>query len=158
MRGKGVAILKKYEWVAGDHGQLIKVEIKKPKTEPSEADIQKKIADIFVRDGWEVVRFNSGMVQDDGRYIAFSRNINSGLTSGIPDLEISKNLRSVRIEVKKPKGKHSKNQILYAENALKHRNPIMVMRSPESAYRFLELLKTVGIETAAYSFSNDIIK
>ena len=158
MRGKGVAILKKYEWVAGDHGQLIKVEIKKPKTEPSEADIQKKIADIFVRDGWEVVRFNSGMVQDDGRYIAFSRNINSGLTSGIPDLEISKNLRSVRIEVKKPKGKHSKNQILYAENALKHGNPIMVMRSPESAYMFLELLKTVGIETAAYSFSNDIIK
>ena len=158
MRGKGVAILKKYEWVAGDHGQLIKVEIKKPKTETSEADIQKKIADIFVRDGWEVVRFNSGMVQDDGRYIAFSRNINSGLTSGIPDLEISKNLHSVRIEVKKPKGKHSKNQILYAENALKHGNPIMVMRSPESAYRFLELLKTVGIETAAYSFSNDIIK
>ena len=150
--------MKKYEWVTGDHGQLIKIEIKKPKTEPSEADIQKKIADIFVRDGWEVVRFNSGMVQDDGRYIAFSRNINSGLTSGIPDLEISKNLHSVRIEVKKPKGKHSKNQILYAENALKHGNPIMVMRSPESAYMFLELLKTVGIETAAYSFSNDIIK
>lgn len=150
--------MKTYKTVLDDHGYPIKIEIKKPKTEPSEADIQKKIADIFVRDGWEVVRFNSGMVQDDGRYIAFSRNINSGLTSGIPDLEISKNLRSVRIEVKKPKGKHSKNQILYAQNALKYANPIMVMRSPDDAYRFLGLIKTVGLQTAAYSFSDDIIK
>ncbi len=150
--------MKKYEWVTGDHGQLIKIEVKKQKTEPSEADIQKKIADIFVRDGWEVTRYNSGMVQEDGRYIAFSRNVNSGLTSGHPDLRIEKNLRSVRIEVKKPKGKHSKNQILYAENGLKYGNPIMVMRSPDSAYRFLELLKTVGLQTAAYSFSDDIIK
>ena len=150
--------MKTYKTVLDDHGYPIKIEIKKPKTEPSEADIQKKIADIFVRDGWEVTRYNSGMVQDDGRYIAFSRNINSGLTSGIPDLEISKNLRSVRIEVKKPKGKHSKNQILYAQNGLKYGNPIMVMRSPDSAYKFLEILKTVGLETAVYSFSNDIIK
>jgi len=150
--------MKTYKIVKDDFGFPIKIEVKKPKTEPSEADIQKKIADIFVRDGWEVTRYNSGMVQDDGRYIAFSRNINSGLTSGHPDLGVEKNLRRVRIEVKKPKGKHSKNQILYAENGLKYGNPIMVMRSPDSAYKFLELLKTVGLETAVYSFSNDIIK
>lgn len=150
--------MKTYKIVKDDFGFPIKFEVKKPKTEPSEADIQKKIADIFVRDGWEVTRYNSGMVQDDGRYIAFSRNINSGLTSGHPDLGVEKNLRRVRIEVKKPKGKHSKNQILYAENGLKYGNPIMVMRSPDSAYKFLELLKTVGLETAVYSFSNDIIK
>jgi len=150
--------MKTYKIVKDDFGFPIKIEVKKPKTEPSEADIQKKIADIFVRDGWEVTRYNSGMVQDDGRYIAFSRNINSGLTSGHPELGVEKNLRRVRIEVKKPKGKHSKNQILYAENGLKYGNPIMVMRSPDSAYKFLELLKTVGLETAVYSFSNDIIK
>jgi len=150
--------MKKYEYVKDDHGFMIKVEIKKPKTEPSEADIQKKIADIFVRDGWEVTRYNSGMVQDNGRYIAFSRNVNSGLTSGIPDLEISKNLQSVRIEVKKPKGKHSKNQILYAELGKKYGNPIAVMRDSSDAIRFLELVKSVGLITAVYSFCDDIIK
>lgn len=150
--------MKKYQWTTGDHGQPIRIEIKKPKTEPSEADIQKKIADIFVRDGWEVTRYNSGMVQDDGRYIAFSRNVNSGLTSGIPDLEISKNLQSVRIEVKKPKGKHSKNQILYAELGKKYGNPIAVMRDSSDAIRFLELVKSVGLITAVYSFCDDIIK
>lgn len=150
--------MKKYQWITGDHGQPIRIEIKKPKTEPSEAEIQKKIADIFVRDGWEVTRYNSGMVQDNGRYIAFSRNVNSGLTSGIPDLEISKNLQSVRIEVKKPKGKHSKNQILYAELGKKYGNPIAVMRDSSDAIRFLELVKSVGLITAVYSFCDDIIK
>lgn len=150
--------MKKYQWITGDHGQPIRIEIKKPKTEPSEADIQKKIADIFVRDGWEVTRYNSGMVQDNGRYIAFSRNVNSGLTSGIPDMEISKNLQSVRIEVKKPKGKHSKNQILYAELGKKYGNPIAVMRDSSDAIRFLELVKSVGLITAVYSFCDDIIK
>jgi len=150
--------LKKYITVKDDHGFPIQIPVKKTKAEPSEADIQKKIADIFVRNGWEVTRYNSGVVQDDGRYIAFSRNVNSGLTSGHPDLSISKNLQTVRIEIKKPKGKHSKNQIAYAEHGKKYGNPIAVMRDVSDATRFLELIKSVGLITAVYSFCDDIIK
>lgn len=140
--------MKTYKIVKDDFGFPIKVEVKKPKTEPSEADIQKKIADIFVRDGWEVVRYNSGVMQGDGRYVVFCSNVTTGLSSGHPDLIAFKNHKAVRIEVKATGGKLSANQVKYASNGLKYGNPIIVLRSKEEAIRLIEMINYEGLESA----------
>jgi len=149
--------LKKYKWVAGDHGQPIKVEVKKPKPkEKSEQDIQKEIAAVFVKAGWEVVRFNSGVMQGENRYVAFNTNMTTGMTSGFPDLCCFKNLKAIRIEVKRKGGKLSANQIKYAENGLKYGNPIITMDSKEGAILLLKNIELFGFESAVYNFKNII--
>ena len=143
--------MKKYEWVTGDHGQRIRVEIKKPKTEPSEADIQKKIADILMLHGFEVVRYNCGNIAThDGKpsYVVANRNLNSGMTAGHPDLVAYKGTHAVRIECKTDTGKVSPSQAKYAANGLLYDNPILVMRSRVDAIMFCDRAKTHGIKSA----------
>ena len=146
--------MKKYEWKTGDHGQPIKVEIKtpKPKNPLSEDSIEKQIAEVFIRAGYEVIRQNSGMMQGDGRYIVFSRNLTTGMTSGEPDLTCFKGLKAVRIEVKRKGGKVSENQKKYAQNALKYGNPILLMDSKDDAILLLKNIELFGFESAVYNF------
>lgn len=144
--------MKKYEWKTGDHGQPIRVEIKKPKAKNSEASIQKQIAEVFVKNGWEVIRYNSGVMQGDGRYVVFCSNITTGLNSGHPDLVCFKNHKAVRIEVKAEGGKLSENQKKYALKGLEYGNPIIVMRSKDDAIRLINTINIFGFETAIHNF------
>ena len=148
--------MKTYKYAKDDHGQPIKIEVKKPKTkEKSEADIQKEIAAVFVKAGWEVVRFNSGVMQGENRYIAFNTNMTTGMTSGFPDLCCFKNLRAVRIEVKRKGGKLSVNQEKYAKNGLQYGNPIITMDSKDNAILLLKNIELFGFESAVYNFKNN---
>lgn len=141
--------MKKYITVKDDHGYNIQVEVKKPKSKvKSEATIQKQIAEVFIRDGWEVVRHNSGTMQGDGRYVVFNTNLTTGLTSGHPDLVCYKDHKAVRIEVKATGGKLSANQVKYAANGLKYGNPIIVLRSKEEAIRLIQMINFEGLESA----------
>lgn len=144
--------MKKYITVKDDHGYNIQVEVKKPKAKSSELSIQKQIAEVFVRNGWEVVRYNSGVMQGDGRYVVFCSNVTTGLSSGHPDLICFKNHKAVRIEVKADKGKLSANQVKYATNGLKYGNPIVVLRSKEDAILLINSINTFGLESAVYSW------
>ena len=148
--------MKTYKYAKDDHGQPIKIEVKKPKTkEKSEADIQKEIAAVFVKAGWEVVRFNSGVMQGENRYVAFNTNMTTGMTSGFPDLCCFKNLRAVRIEVKRKGGKLSANQEKYAKNGLQYGNPIITMDSKDNAILLLKNIELFGFESAVYNFKNN---
>lgn len=150
--------MKKYITVKDDHGYNIQVEVKKPKSKVnSEASIQKQIAEVFTRNGFEVIRYNSGTMQGDGRYVIFNTNLTTGMTSGHSDLIAFKNLQAIRIEVKTGTGKLSANQIKYAENGLKRGNPIVVLRSKEEAVLLINSINTFGLESAVYSWIKKII-
>lgn len=141
--------MKTYITVKDDHGYNIQVEVKKPKSKvKSEATIQKEIAEVFSRNGYEVIRYNSGTMQGDGRYVIFNQNLTTGMTSGHPDIIAYKNLQAIRIEVKNGKGKLSANQIKYAENGLKRGNPIILLRSKEEAIRLIQMINFEGLESA----------
>lgn len=140
--------MKNYIITNDEHGYPIRVAVKKPKAKNSEASIQKQIAEVFIRDGWEVIRHNSGTMQGDGRYVVFNTNLTTGLTSGHPDLCCYKNHKAVRIEVKATGGKLSANQVKYASNGLKYGNPIIVLRSKEEAIRLIEMINYEGLESA----------
>lgn len=145
--------MKTYEYKTDEHGFRIKVEVKKPKSKViSEAAIQKQIAEVFNRDGWEVCRYNSGTMQGDGRYVIFNQNLTTGMTSGHSDLIAFKNLQAIRIEVKNGTGKLSANQIKYHENGLKRGNPIVVLRSKEEAITLINSINLHGLESAVFSW------
>lgn len=146
--------MKKYQWITGDHGQPIRIEIKKPKSKTSEATVQKQIAEVFTRNGWEIIRYNSGTMQGDGRYVVFNTNLTTGMTSGHPDLVAFKNSKAVRIEVKIQGGKLSENQKKYAANGLKYGNPIVVLHSKEEALELISMINLSGIESAVFSWVN----
>ena len=141
--------MKKYEYKTDEHGFPIRVEIKKSKSKvKSEATIQKEIAEVFNRDRWEIVRYNSGTMQGDGRYVAFNTNLTTGMTAGHPDLIAFKGTHAVRIECKTETGKVSPSQAKYAANGLLYDNPILVMRSKVDAIMFCDRAKTHGIKSA----------
>ena len=141
--------MKKYITVKDDHGYNIQVEVKKPKSKvKSEATIQKEIAEVFIRNGYEVIRYNSGTMQGDGRYVIFNQNLTTGMTSGHSDLIAFKNHKAVRIEVKASGGKLSANQVKYAANGLKYGNPIILLRSKEEAIRLIQMINYEGLESA----------
>jgi len=148
--------LKNYIITNDEHGYPIKVAVKKPKAKNSEASIQKQIAEVFVRNGWEVVRYNSGVMQGDGRYVVFCSNITTGLNSGHPDLICFKDLKAVRIEVKAEGGKLSANQIKYALSGVKYGNPVIVLRSKDDAIRFIGIMEQYGLEMAVHNFYRDL--
>ena len=144
--------MKKYEFVKDDHGFMIKIEVKKPKSNAQlESPIQKAIADILMLHGFEVVRYNCGNIAThDGKpsYVVANRNLNSGMTSGHSDLIAFKDTHAVRIEVKTATGKVSTDQAKYAANGLLYDNPILVMRSKVDAIAFCDRAKTHGIKSA----------
>jgi hypothetical protein len=143
----------KYELKKDEFGLLIKVPIKKPKTNVlSEASIQKQIAEVFTKAGWETIRYNSGTMQGDGRYIVFNTNLTTGMTSGHPDIICFKGLQAVRIEVKAANGRLSPNQKKYHENGLKRGNPILLMDSKDDAILLLKNIELFGFESAVYNF------
>lgn len=144
--------MKQYKIVKDDHGYPIKVEIKKPKAKNSEASIQKQIAEVFVKNGWEVIRYNSGVMQGDGRYVVFCSNITTGLNSGHPDLICFKNHKAVRIEVKAEGGKLSENQKKYALKGLEYGNPIVILKSKDDAIRLIQMINYEGVESAVMCF------
>jgi hypothetical protein len=144
--------MKQYKTVLDDFGYPIKIEIKKPKTTTSEASIQKQIAEIFTKHGWEVIRYNSGSMQGDGRYIVFNTNLTTGMTSGHPDIICFKGLRAIRIEVKAGNGRLSANQKKYSQNGLKYGNPILLMDSKDDAILLLKNIELFGFESAIYNF------
>lgn len=134
-----------------EFGYPIKVEIKKPKDGKSESEIQAKIAAVFIIHGFEVVRYNCGNIAShDGKasYVVANRNINSKMTNSHPDLIAFKDTHAVRIECKSETGKLSQGQKEYAENGLKHGNPILVMRAVNDAIVFCDRAKTHGIKSA----------
>lgn len=149
--------MKTYKWVAGDHGQPIKIEIKKPKpVGGTEQGIQKEIADVLIGDGWEVIRHNSGtfkvMFEKIVRWITANRNYNTGATKGHPDLCAYRNLYALRIEVKTDSGTVKKEQKEYHINGMKYGNPILVLRSKLDAIELVSLIKEYGIVAAVNSF------
>lgn len=148
--------MKKYEIKTDEFGYPIKVEIKTPKKPKSktisEATIQKQIAEVFTKAGWEAIRHNSGTMQGDGRYVVFNTNLTTGLSSGHPDLCCYKNLQAIRIEVKNNTGKLSANQVKYHENGLKRGNPIVVLRSKEDAITLINSINLHGLESAVFSW------
>lgn len=150
--------MKKYKTVLDDHGYPIQVEIKKPKTGLSESEIQAQIAKVFIADGYECIRYNSGthkIVDDYGeRWFTANRNLNSTLTKGHFDLGISKNNRTIRVEVKTAKGRKSKDQIKYSDNALKYGNITLVMRSKQDAMELVSMIHVAGFDVGIVNFSN----
>lgn len=149
--------MKTYKWVTGDHGQPIRIEVKKPKpVGGTEQDIQKEIADVLIADGWEVIRYNSGtfkvMFEKIVRWITANRNYNTGATKGHPDLGAYRNLYVLRIEVKTKAGRRSQEQKEYHENGMKYGNPILVMDSKSDAVEIVKLIKEYGIVMAVNLF------
>lgn len=155
-----------YTMQRDEFGFPIKVPIKKPKSakklEGGKEGVQSDIADAFIADGWEVVRYNSGtfkvLLGKIATWFTANRNINTGATSGHPDLIASRNCNSVRIEAKTETGRVSPEQKKYAENALKYGNPIVVLRSREEALELIELLKVKTTQTAISVFQNNHLK
>lgn len=148
--------MKKYITVKDDHGYPIQIEVKKPKTGLSESEIQAQIANVFIADGYEVIRYNSGthkIVDNYGeRWFTANRNLNSTLTKGHYDLGISKNNRTIRVEVKTAKGSKSKDQIKYSENALKYGNITLVMRSKQDAVELISAINNLGFDYALNNY------
>lgn len=149
--------------VKDDFGFPIWVPKPKPKsTTKSESQIQKEIANLLMSEGWEVDRYNcmTKEIEDENggkpRFVSAVRNLNTGMTTGHSDLEAKKNCICLRIECKTEKGKVSPDQKKRAELAIKHGNPIVVLRSKDEAKKLLELMQTANILTAISIFQNSL--
>lgn len=149
--------------VKDDHGYPIWVAKPKEKsTTKSESQIQKEIADLLMSEGWEVDRYNCMTKEIEGenggkpRFISAVRNLNTGMTTGHSDLEAKKNCICLRIECKTEKGKLSPDQKKRAELAIKHGNPIVVLRSKDEAKKLLNLMQTATTRAAITIFQNSL--
>lgn len=155
-----------YTMQRDEFGFPVKVFNKKPKSakklEGGKEGTQAAIADAFIADGWEVIRYNSGtfkvMLGKIATWFTANRNLNTKATQGHPDLIASRNCNSVRIEAKTATGRVSPEQKDYAENGLKYGNPIVVLRSKEEALELIELLKVKTIQSAIAAFQNNHLK
>lgn len=103
------------------------------KTKPESA-IQRDVSTALIKLGWLVVRINSGAYnQEDKRYIRFYTIMNTGKSSGLPDLMAMKNGRTLLLEVKTPKGRLRASQIEFAGVSKAHGNEVHIVRSAQEA-------------------------
>jgi len=101
----------------------------------SEAEIQKAIIAELIKCGWLVIRFNSVVTQEHGRFVRAYTIENSGKSAGVSDLIAFKGGRYLFLEVKTEKGTLNPNQIAFRDLAARHGCTVHVVRSVEDAYR-----------------------
>ena len=97
-----------------DFARLGKAGAKKPKG-PTETDIQNAIREYLRWRGWFVIRHQQGL----------------GCHKGLSDLTAIKNGRTVYIEVKRPKGTQSDDQLDFQADIEAHGGLYVVARSVE---------------------------
>jgi hypothetical protein len=102
-----------------------------------EKTIQTGIEKFLVANGYLVIRINSGIVMDTGRYTAFYRIINNGSSSGVADLIAIKATTIVFVEVKTAKGRLSESQRKFAALCTKYGTPYIVARSVEDVKDYI---------------------
>ena len=122
--------------------------VKKPKSK-LEADIQKEIVKEFLKDGWQVVRYNSRKFKPDFSeiYMTCYYDYTNGMSKGHPDLEVKKNCECIGIETKTKSGKLSPDQKRYIETSLKQGNIILVMNTVDKAKDFIAHLHNIDNES-----------
>lgn len=155
-----------FTWQRDEFGFPIKIPIKKPKSakklEGGKEGVQAAIAAVFIADGWEVIRYNSGtfkvMLGKIATWFTANRNLNTGATTGHPDMGVYRNCTGFRIEAKTETGTLSPAQKEYAANALLFGNPIVVLRSEEEAIELRDLIKVKTIQSAIAAFQNNHLK
>ncbi len=87
---------------------------------PTENEIQSSIRQILEWRGWYVMRIQQGL----------------GCQKGISDLIAVKNGRTVFLEIKKPTGKQSKDQLEFEADVKAHGGEYVVLRSVDEAVIF----------------------
>jgi len=101
----------------------------------SEAEIQKAIITELIKWGWLVIRFNSVVTQEHGRFVRAYTIENSGKSAGVSDIICFKGGRFLFLEVKTATGKLNDNQIAFRDLAASHGCTVHVVRSVEQAYK-----------------------
>jgi hypothetical protein len=116
-------------------------EAKKVRTEPTEAEIQKDIVDHLIRNGWLVLRINSGGVKQGDRYIQMNRCENNGKGAGLPDIIAAKGDRILMLEVKAKDGRLQDSQKEFAQEAAKYGVRVSVVRNIEEVDRLSSIAR-----------------
>ncbi len=122
---------------------------KKPKSK-LESDVQKEIVKVFIENGFEVIRYNSRFFYAPNSNVGMNcnYNYNTGAVKGHPDIKITKHSVSIGVEVKRPTGGLSDDQIKYWIKSLQFGNQTVMCISVEQA-RFLVLqLEKYNLHTA----------
>lgn len=101
----------------------------------SEAEIQKAIIDYLKKAGWLVIRFNSVVTQEHGRFVRAYTIENSGKSAGVSDIIAFKFDRYLFLEVKTETGKLNPNQIAFRDLAQRHGCVVHVVRSVDETVR-----------------------
>jgi len=77
----------------------------------TEKQIQDQVIELLLFRGWLVIRLNSGVRQEKGRWISFYRIFPGSLTAGLPDIIALKGTQFRLYEVKRPGEKMSESQM-----------------------------------------------
>jgi len=110
------------------------------KKNEKESDIQRRIGKILLLKHYIVIRFNSGGMYTNGNFIRFYTLLNTGKSSGLPDLAFMRDNKIWFIEVKGLKGKLKDSQKEFIELARIYNIPVMVTNSWEEVLNYVEKL------------------
>lgn len=109
---------------------------KTPKRE-REHSIQESIAKLLLETGHLVIRQNSGVSYENGRYTAFYRILNNGSSSGAADIFAFSNGNAFFVEVKTKSGRLSPKQRNFALLCKKHKMDYIVARDVATVQQYI---------------------
>ena len=106
-----------------------------------ESETLKSIAKLAMLKNYLVIRINSGAVKakynGKDRYVRFYTILNSGKSSGLPDLLLLKDDKAILVEVKRRGGRARKSQTEFISKAKNYKITVLVIDKQEDILKYL---------------------
>lgn len=106
-----------------------------------EGKIQKAIIQLLLIKGYLVIRFNSGGMTLDKRFIRFYTIENTGKSSGLSDIAFMRDSKITFIEVKSKTGKQTDNQKEFEALCKRYKMDYYIFNNWYDVKLFLENIK-----------------